>query len=638
MCRFIAVCMLVVLLVSTGSVVRAQSGGSIQFGETVTGDLQSAAGDRWTFSGAAGEIVDIRLDSADFDPALELIAPDGSSLDTDDDGGVGLNAEIRVMLPADGEYTILARGFGGGSGAYSLSLDDIEPPQEQDRMLAYGDTVESYLTLGVLEEERWEFQGTQGDLVMIHTYSMGLLPTIHITAGEGFFDVCRRELVLELPATGVYTIYVEASFPSPGVNTGFYTLSLDRYAAPPMPERLEYGTHLEFFVTSDDSEGQWAFHGAAGDVVRLLCRVGTMPHTMVVTDPQGRDVQASDIDYGLYWLPETGDYTISAQYDDIRSMLYSITLDHLVEQPIEPEQIVTNRIWHSQNGKHLPGLWTFSAQANDVIVVESLGNFFMPIIYLYNSAGRQVAMPEMQYWGWMALAYRVPEAGEYDLTAADEGQLLLHLIRERTSDQIAYGDRVMSALDSVETERWYFSGEAGDIINVGVGSVSIPMDLVLEDAEGDVLHEATYHSTLFNRSAMFYTLPADGEYTVVVSSPSYVELAGDYVLRLDRVDAEPIEAGQTVMRTFAGTGVWVFTGQEGDLARIHLTAIGPVPELAVYALDGTPLVRELEEPDISRHLPADGMYLIVVRSQYPTLRDEDYPPARYTLSLEIEGD
>jgi hypothetical protein len=135
---------------------------------------------------------------------------------------------------------------------------------------------------------------------------------------------------------------------------------------------------------------------------------------------------------------------------------------------------------------------------------------------------------------------------------------------------------------------------------------------------------------------MFYTLPADGEYAVAVSIPSYTNRAGDYVLRLDRVDAEPIEAGQTVTRILAGTGVWVFTGQEGDIARIHLTTIGSAQELALYALDGTLLIREQEEPDMSRHLPADGTYLIVARSQYPTLRDEDYLPTRYTLTLEIE--
>jgi hypothetical protein len=630
--RRLFILLAMVLLFNMRSNADAQSGGTIQFGETVTGDLQSASEvERWMFQGQAGEIVDIRLDSADFDPMLELIAPDGSSLDTDDDGGVGFNARIRVMLPTDGEYTIIVRSFRTGSGAYTLSLDRIERPQ--DRMLTYGDTVESYLTAGVIDEEQWTFNGTQGDIVVFNTYSVGLLTTLHITAGEGFFDVYGREEVLELPATGVYRIDVDSSFPFAGVDTGFYTLSLDR--SPPMPERLEYDTHLEFFVTSDDSEGQWTFHGNTGDVVRLACRVETMPCAMAVTDPQGRDVQASDIDYGLYWLPETGDYTISVQYD-ATSKLYSITLDHLVAQSIEPEHLTTNRLWHSQNGRYLPGLWTFSAQANDVIVVESLGEPYMPIINLYSSAGRQVAIPEMQYWGWRALTYRVPEAGEYDLTADDEGQLLLHIIRERTSDQIVYGDRVMAALDSCEPERWYFSGEAGDIISVAVDSVSVPMDLVLEDAEGNELHEATYHSTLFNRSAMFYTLPADGEYAVAVSIPSYTNRAGDYVLRLDRVDAEPIEAGQTVTRILAGTGVWVFTGQEGDIARIHLTTIGSAQELALYALDGTLLIREQEEPDMSRHLPADGTYLIVARSQYPTLRDEDYLPTRYTLTLEIE--
>jgi hypothetical protein len=44
------------------------------------------ASDRYTFTGAAGQLVALSLNSAAFDPYLYLIGPDGAVLAEDDDG------------------------------------------------------------------------------------------------------------------------------------------------------------------------------------------------------------------------------------------------------------------------------------------------------------------------------------------------------------------------------------------------------------------------------------------------------------------------------------------------------------------------------------------------------------------------
>jgi hypothetical protein len=103
------------------------TGGSIEVGEVVEGDLQRGDRDEWTFSGRAGQVVTITMTSDAVDSYLELRAPDGTTLTTNDDGAGYPNAMIdQYVLPQAGTYTIIARSYGdAGSGPYRLSLDEI---------------------------------------------------------------------------------------------------------------------------------------------------------------------------------------------------------------------------------------------------------------------------------------------------------------------------------------------------------------------------------------------------------------------------------------------------------------------------------------------------------------------------------
>ncbi len=104
-----------------------QTGGPIEMGETVDGDLGPGDRDQWTFTGAAGQVVTIRMTSEMSDPYLELLGPDGTQLIVNDDGAGYPNALIEAFeLPSAGAYTIIARSFGGSrSGPYVLSLEEV---------------------------------------------------------------------------------------------------------------------------------------------------------------------------------------------------------------------------------------------------------------------------------------------------------------------------------------------------------------------------------------------------------------------------------------------------------------------------------------------------------------------------------
>ena len=88
-------------------------------GSAALRDLSSAH--NWTFYGAAGQTVVIRVDGrGDCDPRARLIAPSGEVIAEDDDGGGNYNALITAQLPEEGIYTVRADVFTGG--IYDISV------------------------------------------------------------------------------------------------------------------------------------------------------------------------------------------------------------------------------------------------------------------------------------------------------------------------------------------------------------------------------------------------------------------------------------------------------------------------------------------------------------------------------------
>jgi hypothetical protein len=93
--------------------------------------FDSSLMDVYTFNASAGQTVNITMNSTAFDAFLFLLAPDGTVLASDDNGGGGTNARIPSSdtpgftgtLPTTGTYTIYANSAAAGlTGAYTLSL------------------------------------------------------------------------------------------------------------------------------------------------------------------------------------------------------------------------------------------------------------------------------------------------------------------------------------------------------------------------------------------------------------------------------------------------------------------------------------------------------------------------------------
>lgn len=115
---------------------REPSPPEIRPGATISGQLggrdrRRPGGqfeDLFVLRGAAGERIEIRLSSADFDPLLSVTGP-GFSAASDDDAERGTrDSRLAVTLPRGGAYTISASSSrGGAAGGYLLEIEAARP-------------------------------------------------------------------------------------------------------------------------------------------------------------------------------------------------------------------------------------------------------------------------------------------------------------------------------------------------------------------------------------------------------------------------------------------------------------------------------------------------------------------------------
>ena len=208
----------------------------IEYGQSITGQVQTEEGDTWAFNGSAGDIVTISLENTgDLDPFLDLNDSRGRTLVSDDDSGNNLNSLIaNYTLPRDDIYTIVARGYNGDTGTYSLRLTLVN---EGD--LTYGTRVTDRVTSS--SGDQWTFFGQQNDEVSIYLYATSSNFDTYLElldsdgesiqenddGGSGF----NSELSVRLPATGLYTIVARGFNGDTGpyqlwLNPGYYVSSV----------------------------------------------------------------------------------------------------------------------------------------------------------------------------------------------------------------------------------------------------------------------------------------------------------------------------------------------------------------------------------------------------------------------------
>jgi O6-methylguanine-DNA--protein-cysteine methyltransferase len=199
-----------------------------------------------TFEGESGDLVSVEMTSSG-DTYLMLEGPEGSLVAENDDGGDGLNSELAVPLPAEGEYTIYATSFNPDeSFFYDLSLTrtgSVENATMDLRSIEYGESAQSRLDPTDPRHEVYRgyyepvtFEGSAGDEVSVgmtsegDTYLLMVAPNGTIVADndDGGSNLNAHIEGVELPADGEYTIVATSYDPS---ETFGYQLTLETEGA-----------------------------------------------------------------------------------------------------------------------------------------------------------------------------------------------------------------------------------------------------------------------------------------------------------------------------------------------------------------------------------------------------------------------
>ncbi len=324
---------------------------TLSAGDSVTAQL-STAGEtgRWTFEGTAGERVAITVDGlGGWDTLVELLAPDGSREDIDDDSGYNLNSWLSRRLAHTGTYTIVVRPFSadGCTGDYVL-LGWMGAPSNSDPnvVAATLGTSGDVLFRGSLREfgerQSWTFRGNEGDELMLYAVrSLGSRfdPLMELLGPDGLL-LARDDdsggglnsfLQGVLPQDGEYTVRVRSARDDCGgeyqltLETGWGEQSVQRG---PLPQQTEVSGALS--VAEGTRRDVWSFPATQGERMTLILDTDG-PTRVQLANPSGdwevvRATRGRGL--GISFVPsQTGTYEAVVFADTSRPIQYRLTLE-----------------------------------------------------------------------------------------------------------------------------------------------------------------------------------------------------------------------------------------------------------------------------------------------------------------------
>lgn len=518
------------------------SDGTLAYGDTVTGELETAAA-AFTFDAAAGDAVTITLLSDEFDPYLRLLDVNGAVVAEDDDGAGSLNSQISTSLVDDGTYIIEVtsyravssdgENFAVGAFTLSLALGDA-PPVTQPGVtefggeISIGETVEGELSgsVGGLE---YTFEAEAGDLISITMTSEDFDTYLLLSDANGLElqrdddsagNLDSRIGPYEITESGTYTITASSygniigGEPVPG------SFTLNVVAAQVDP--IEYTQSVQGTITPESLVAVYRFSGAQGDIVSVnLDTVSGGVYARLTGGTTNLQTSGGTALLGPFTLPADGTYVITVtSYDTATEQPFVLTLNR-----IEPEPIVYGyrvRTSFEREGSDVL-YYTFNGGVGDTVLVrvESFGAVDLRL-QLVGPNGVEVASDDDSGPGFdPEINFQITEAGEYQLVvrpyiAGDDGTFNLYFENTSVPDLEAGTPQIVRLSDKQFVGTLVFDGTTGETIRLSArlltSITSEPRITVTQN--GVVLAEQSIgrvSSLLFE-----FVVPADGRIEITV--------------------------------------------------------------------------------------------------------------------------
>ncbi|MEM7335872.1 MAG: PPC domain-containing protein [Chloroflexota bacterium] len=364
------------------------------------------------------------------------------------------------------------------------------------------------------------------------------------------------EVVLDLLLTesGMYVIEVSEFFQ----DLGRYTLSLVLTDEPLFSGggEITFGQTIQSDLPTA-SQKFWLFEGVAGEEISVvLIPEGEFDGILELYAPNGEKLVGLDEGFNGdaevisgYALPLSGEYRIVVSSFAGNGGVYSLSLDRGGEDTTNFYDAGDLAFGETQQEELRPNeahAWFFNGRIGDdvTIVVRPLESDLDIDLWLLNPNIERINSQDLFLAGEPErLEQRLPEDGQYLILVSDfygvSGRYEISLSAQPIATPqpvgvLQLGTAVTGALQSNQTNIWYFDGSAGDIVTFELTGSSANADLLFDiiDPAGNrvkiVDEQITGSGELFER----YTLSEDGRWGVVIRE--FYNEASSYSLLVKR--------------------------------------------------------------------------------------------------------
>ncbi|GAA3597812.1 hypothetical protein GCM10022419_096440 [Nonomuraea rosea] len=496
----------------------------------------------WTFTGTAGQYVNIAFMSGTFsaasDAAVSVKGPDGTLLREDTSCGK-LCMFAPITLPETGTYTILfdPRKALAGSLTAQLTEGDVTATT------SVGGPASTLTTVGAGQSAVWSFAGTEGRRVSFNFTGTTLTSLydayVAVKKPDGTVLVadtaCGRNCLLEpvvLPSGGTYTV----EFRPQNAKTGSMTLQL--YEVTHLTGAVTLGGAASAFTTTTPGQnGSWSFSGGAGQLVSFnftdASFAGSLDAQVSVKKPDGTVLVAAtycgkNCFLEPVALPVAGTYVVEFNPKDDKAgklALAASAVTHLTGAvTVGGAASTLTTTTPGQNGS-----WALPGSAGQVV------SFNLTDANFTASTGARVSVRKPDGTVLVAATYcgkncflepvALPVAGTYtvEFDPQDEktGKLTLraHPVTDLPPAAVTIGGPA-SALTTTtpgQNGSWTFSGTAGQQVTVTFTGTSFTAStdaqVALRKPDGTALGSTAYCGR--NCTIAATTLPVTGTYTIV---------------------------------------------------------------------------------------------------------------------------
>ena len=623
---------------------------------------------RPTFNGTAGGRISLRLTGVTIGTStccsarVSILNPDGSTLVSPNSFGTTGDFIDVQTLPATGVYAIFVDPQNMDLGSATLTLNDV--PADVTATITPGGPPVTVTTTVAGQNAVVSFDGTASQRISLRMTNVtigtstccsvrvsirkpdgtNLISPTSLGTPGAFFDVQT------LPATGVYTIFVDPQ----NTDVGSITLTLYDVPPDPTPSITPGGPAVTITTTVPGQNARPTFSGTSGQRVSLRVTgvtIGTSTCCTVrvsILNPDGTTLVSPAL-FGttggfidVQTLPQTGVYTIVVDPQSFEVGSATLTLNDVPADitgtitPGGPAVTVTTTV-SGQNAS-----LTFNGTASQRIslrmtdVTIGTSTCCSVRVSIRKPDGTNLISPSsVGTSGAFFDVQTLPATGVYtifvDPQNADAGSMTLTLydVPADATPSITPGGAALTVTTTVpgENVRPTFGGTAGQRISLRMTAVSIGTSICCS-ARVSILNpdgSTLVSPTLVGTSGGFIdvqTLATTGTYTIVVDPQNFD--IGSMTLTLHNVPADvtgTVTIGGPAVGVTTTTpgqnGSLTFTGTSGQQATVRITSnTMSTVRIRLFRPDGTQMTTTFTSAAsfnlATQTLPANGTYTITI--------------------------